>query len=178
MNLTLHLNARFQPEHRFELEDALQVIFDNNNAGEVTGGGTLLNEDGEIESCDIEIYLYESQKDLEWLEGLLNKLGIPKRSEIQGIEPPISVGTLEGLAIYLNGTDLPKEVYSSCDINYLIDQLNQALHSIGSMYSYRELEKYTALYFYGTSFSIMKERIETIVSTYPLCQKCRIEQIA
>lgn len=27
MQLVLHLNARFQPKHRFELEDALQEIF-------------------------------------------------------------------------------------------------------------------------------------------------------
>ena len=97
----------------------------------------VLKENGEIESCDIEIDLYEDQKGLEWLKGLLNNIGIPKGSVIQGVEPPINVGTLEGLAIYLNGTDLPQEVYSSCDVNYVIDQLQQAVHSIGSMYSYR-----------------------------------------
>ena len=178
MKLILHLNARFQPKDRFELEDALQEIFDNNNAGEVTGGGTLLKENGEIESCDIEINLYEDQKGLEWLKDLLNNIGIPKGSVIQGIEPPINVGTLEGLAIYLNGTDLPQEVYRSCDVNYVIDQLQQAVHSIGSMYSYRELDEFTALYFYGVSFSMMKERMDNFVSNYPLCEKCRIEQIA
>lgn len=178
MELILHLNARFQPKHRFELEDALQEIFDNNHAGEVTGGGTLLKENGEIKSCDIEIDLYEDKKGLEWLKSLLNNIGISKGSVIEGVEPPINVGTLEGLAIYLNGTDLPKEVYKSCDVNYVIDQLQQAVDSIGQMYSYRELDKFTALYFYGVSFSLMKERMETFVSTYPLCQKCRIEQIA
>lgn len=65
MKLLLHLNARFQPKHRFELEDALQEIFEKNNAGEVTGGGTLLKENGEVESCDIEIEFYENQKSLE-----------------------------------------------------------------------------------------------------------------
>ena len=178
MKLILHLNARFQPIDRFELEDALQEIFEKNNAGEVIGGGTLLKENGEIESCDIEIDLYENQKNPDWLEGLLNNIGIPKGSVIQGIEPPICVGTLEGMAIYLNGTDLPEEVYKNCDVNYVIAQLEQAVDIIGSMYSYRELNEFTALYFYGVSFSMMKERIEDFVSTYPLCQKCRIEQIA
>ncbi len=178
MKLTLHLNARFQPIDRFELEDALQEIFEKNNAGEVTGGGTLLKENGEIESCDIEIDFCDDEKSLEWLEGLLNNIRIPKGSVIQGVEPPIYVGTLEGLAIYLNGTDLPKEIYKSCDINYVIEQLEQAVDSIGSMYSYRELDEFTALYFYGVSFSIMKEKMEHFVSSYPLCQKCRIEQIA
>lgn len=43
MQLVLHLNARFQPKHRFELEDALQEILQKNQAGEITGGGTSLN---------------------------------------------------------------------------------------------------------------------------------------
>lgn len=52
MQLILHLNARFQPIHRFELEDALQEIFQENKAGEITGGGTSLKENEEIDSCD------------------------------------------------------------------------------------------------------------------------------
>ena len=35
-----------------------------------------------------------------------------------------------------------------------------------------------ALYFYGSSFAEMKQRIEPFIATYPLCQKSRIEQIA
>ncbi|MCM1187533.1 MAG: hypothetical protein NC251_07790 [Lachnoclostridium sp.] len=178
MRLVLHLNARFQPKHRFELEDALQEIFQENKAGEITGGGTSLKENGEIDSCDIEIDFSDGEKSVEWLVGLLNTIGIPKGSVLQGIKPPIPVGTLEGLAIYLNGTDLAEEIYKSCDINYAIEQLEQAVDGIGYMYSYRELSEFTALYFYGTSFSVMKEKMDSFVSSYPLCQKCRMEQIA
>lgn len=178
MQLILHLNARFQPKHRFELEDALQEIFQKNNAGEITGGGTSLKENGEIDSCDIEIDFSGAQKSLEWLVNLLNTIGIPKGSVLHGIEPPINVGTLEGLAIYMNGTDLAEEIYESCDINYVIEQLEQTIEGIGHMYSYRELNEFTALYFYGISFLAMKEKINPFVSSYPLCQKCHIEQIA
>lgn len=178
MHLILHLNARFQPKHRFELEDALQEIFQNNKAGEITGGGTFLKENGEIDSCDIEIDFSCAGKSLEWLINLLNTIGIPKGSVLRGIESTINVGTLEGLAIYLNGTDLAEDVYKSCDINYVIEQLEQTIEGIGHMYSYRELNEFTALYFYGTSFSAMKEKMAPFVSSYPLCQKCHIEQIA
>lgn len=178
MQLVLHLNARFQPKHRFELEDALQEIFQKNKAGEITGGGTSLKENGEIGSCDIEMDFSGVQKSLEWLVNLLNTIGIPKGSVLRGIEPPINVGTLEGLAIYMNGTDLAEEIYKSCDINYVIEQLEQTIEGIGHMYSYRELNEFTALYFYGTSFSAMKEKMNPFVSSYPLCQKCHIEQIA
>lgn len=178
MQLELHLNARFQPMHRFELEDALEEILQKHNAGEIAGGGTALKENGEIDSCDIEIEFWDTQKSVEWLVNLLNAMGIPKGSVLQGVEPPIPVGTLEGLAIYLNGTDLPDETYKSCDINYVIEQLEQGIEGIGRMYSYRELNEFTVLYFYGTSFSDMKEKMNPFVSSYPLCQKCRIEQIA
>lgn len=178
MKLILHLNARFQPKHRFELEDALQEIFQDNKAGEVTGGGTALKENGEIDSCDIEIDYSDTRKSLEWLVNLLNAIGIPKGSVLHGIEPPIPVGTLEGLAIYMNGTDLAEEIYKSCDINYVIEQLEQTIEGIGHMYSYLEHGEFTALYFYGTSFLTMKENMNSFVSSYPLCQKCHIEQIA
>lgn len=179
MNLTLKLNARFQPKHRFELEDALQEILGKKQLGEITGGGTAQNPDGEIAYCDIEIYLFKDDSaSLEWLVSLLNKIGIPKGSVLQGIKPEIEVGTLEGLAYYLNGVDLPNEVYQTCDINYVIEQMENILEGIGRMYSYWEGSIYTALYFYGKTFSEMKERITPFIMNYPLCEKCRIEQIA
>lgn len=179
MDLTLKLNARFQPKHRFELEDALQEILEKKGVGEVTGGGTAQKPDGEIAYCDIEIHLFQNDmSQIEWLAALLNKIGIPKGSFLQGIKPEIEVGTLEGLAYYSNGRDLPKEVYQTCDINYVIEQMEKAMDGIGRMYSYWEGNTYTALYFYGTSFLEMKEKIEPFIAEYPLCQKCRIEQIA
>ena len=88
------------------------------------------------------------------------------------------MGTLEGLAYYSNGADLPDEIYQTCDINYVIEQMEQAMEGIGRMYSYWEGSTDTALYFYGTSFAEMKEKIEPFIASYPLCQKSRIEQIA
>lgn len=179
MELTLKLNARFQPKHRFELEDVLQEILENNQMGEVTGGGTALEPDGEIAYCDIEIRLADDKPDaVKWLTDLLNRLGIPKGSVLQGVEPEIKTGTLEGLACYLDGADLPDEVYKTCDINYVVAQLEQAIEGTGSMYSYWAGATCTALYFYGTSFAEMKRRMEPFIAAYPLCQKSRIEQIA
>lgn len=177
MDLTLKLNARFQPIHRFELEDALQEILEEKQLGEITGGGTAQNPNGEISYCDIDISLVDDSH-VEWLVELLNQIGIPKGSLIQNIDPVIEVGTLEGLAYYCNGVDLPSEVYENCDINYVIEQIELAMDGIGRMYSYWQGEKYTALYFYGYSFDEMKEKIEPFISSYPLCQKSYIEKIA
>ena len=179
MILTLKLNARLQPIHRYELEDALQEILEKEHMGEVTGGGTAQNADGEVAYCDIEIHLLNDKLDGEkWLAGLLNHIGIPKGSVLQGLEPEIEVGTLEGLAYYSNSVDLPDEVYKTCDINYVIEQMELAMDGIGRMYSYWEGAASTALYFYGSSFSTMKQKIEPFISTYPLCKESRIEQIA
>lgn len=179
MYLTLKLNAKFQPIHRFELEDALEEILKEKGMGEITGGGTAQRPDGEVTYCDIEIALSgDDSEQVEWLVRLLNRIGIPKGSLLQGVDPEIEVGTFEGLAYYSNGVDLPPEVYQSCDINYVIEQMEKAMEGIGRMYSYWEGKTHTALYFYGTSFAEMKDRIMPFIEQYPLCQKCRIEQIA
>ena len=48
-----------------------------------------------------------------FLVNLLNRLGIPNGSALLGIDRKfrVEVGTLEGLAYYLNNTDLPDVVY-------------------------------------------------------------------
>lgn len=179
MQITLKLNAKFQPIHRFELEDALQEILEKTGKGEVTGGGTAQDVTGEIDFCEIEMILNDSKEDnVSWLKDLLNGIGIPKKSSLNGQGIFVEVGTLEGLAYYSNGQDLPKEVYETCDINYVIEQMEKTMDGIGRMYSYWEGPKYTALYFYGTSFLEMKKRIEPFIAKYPLCQKSKIEQIA
>ncbi len=178
MQWILKLNARFQPIHRFELEDALQEIFQREGMGEVIGGGTVQNADGEIISCDIEFDLAENvSKNISRLVELLNVIGIPKGSILKGAEE-IPIGTLEGLAYYSNGTELSDEVYQNCDINYVIEQMEAMMQGIGRMYSYWEGAQWTGLYFYGKSFDQMKQKIEPFISSYPLCQKSRIEQIA
>lgn len=179
MDLTLKLNARFQPKHRFELEDALQEILEREQAGEIAGGGTAMGPGGEIAYCDIEIQLSKDGPDpVKWLADLLDRMGIPKGSVLQGAGADIEVGTLEGLAVYLNGVDLPDEVYQTCDINETIAQLEQAMEGIGSMYSYWRGNTHTALYFYGPSFAEMKERTAPVLAADPLCRDCRVEQIA
>ena len=181
MEVVLKLNARLQPMHRHELEDAIQGVLEKEQMGEVTGGGTVQNPDGEIVSCDIDIHLAGDKWDhVSFLVNLLNRLGIPNGSALLGIDRKfrVEVGTLEGLAFYVNGTDLPDEIYESCDINHVIEQMESAMNGIGRFYSYWEGNEWTALYFYGVSFVEMKQKIEPFIASYPLCQKCRIEQIA
>lgn len=179
MFIVLHLNSRLQPMHRFELEDVLTEIFENNNnIGNIAGGGTEMFPNGEIKSCDIEIEFSDKPDDFEWLLTLLNQIGIPKGSMLETGEKDFPVGSLEGLGLYLNCRDLPKDVYENNNINELIKQLEIALGEAGRMFSWRELDEFTSLYFYGKSFNEMNDKIEPIVSVNPLCQKCCVKKIA
>lgn len=58
--------------------------------GEITGGGTAPNPDGEIKYCDIEICLANDDTDsVKWLADMLNSIGIPKGFVLQGVDPEI-----------------------------------------------------------------------------------------
>lgn len=180
--IVVNLNARIQPMHRGEIfEDPLDEILSKESIGEVSGGGTLQSESGEIENCDIEIQVLKSDEEtVNIIQSALEKIGVPKGSKIINEEKDTEIrfGSLEGLALYLNGTDLDDEVYEQSDSNYVYSELDRLTEGKGSVYSYWQGPTETAFYLYGNSFSEMKSLISELVDNYPLCQKCRIEQIA
>lgn len=176
--LTIELNAKLQPMHREEmLEEPLKNALLEAKAGDLVGGGTLLSATGEVAKCDITL----SVKD-EWVEkvrAFLQEINaIPKGSKIICDEKVTPIGQAEGLAIYLNGTDLPAKVYQSNDINDLIAELQNALGENCFMFSWWESGTKTALYFYGESYSSMYESIKHILDSHPLCQLSQTKQIA
>ena len=182
--LTLYLNARFQPMHRHDLEDALDELLEKTDIGYVDGGGTAMFPSGEVKSCDIELALNDmDEKTVAELETIIDELGVPKGSALlwladDGEKMERPVGRLEGMAVCLNGSELPPEVYESCDINYVIEQLNSRMEGIGQLYSWWEGPQSTALYFYGQSYEKMSAAIRDFIAEYPLCQKCVVERIA
>ena len=98
------LNARAQPLDRGEVfEDPLSDILQAAGIGEVTGGGTLLGEEGEIEFCDLEIMVPEATDAvLGAIREALEGLGAPKGSRLiwnDGANE-LEFGTFEGLAVY------------------------------------------------------------------------------
>ncbi|WP_196761431.1 hypothetical protein [Pseudoalteromonas luteoviolacea] len=176
------VNARLQPMHRVEIyEDPLDEILSKESKCEVSGGGTLQSQSGEIECCDVEIQVPDSEDStISLIKSSLEKIGVPKGSKItiEATDFEIEFGSLEGLAIYLNGTDLDDEVYTNSDSNHVYSELDRLTQGVGKVYSYWQGPTETAFYLYGTSFSEMKLLISELVESYPLCQKCRIEQVA
>lgn len=188
VDLTINLNAKLQPTHRHELEDALQETLKQVGlAAEITGGGTLQEPNGEISSCDIELSLTDNSDEairqiIEILNSMLAPVGsklivYPKEEDTDAVKIPF--GDHQGLGLYLNGEDLDDEVYENCDVNFVYQEIERLLGDFktGHIASYWEGEE-TALYLYGKSFDEMYERIKPLLDDYPLCQKCRVVKIA
>jgi hypothetical protein len=176
------LNDRAEPMDRGELyEDPLIEVLQKHRAGEVVGGGTMLGENKEIKFCDIEIEVREPiAKNIELIKQTLEELGAPKGSKLRLLDQDeeLSIGKNEGLAVYLNGTDLPDDVYAECDANFVYSEFNRLLEGAGMVHSHWQGPTETALYMYGPSFETMKKRLADFLGTYPLCQRARILQIA
>lgn len=176
VNVTL--NDRLQPLDRGQrYEEPVHRLLQTRDAGAVTGGGTLQDQDGEVHSVDLEVELTDPDK-VEVLAQAFELLGAPRGSALWADGREIRFGRLEGLGLYLNGTDLPSEVYATSDVNVVIERLEELLGEDGEMHGYWEGPRETALYFYGESFSVMSERIQGFVAEEPLCQRSRIVQVA
>lgn len=176
------LNARLQPVDRADIEDALDAAMAKHGHGvRVVGGGTLMAPNGEVSACDIEIELDDpSPKTIEIVTGTLATMLAPKgsRLSIPDQDRTIAFGAQEGLALYLNGTDLPDEVYQTSDVNHVFDECQRLLKGIGAVSSHWRGAEETAFYMYGTDFQAMRQRLAPFLQAYPLCQQCRVEQIA
>ena len=179
MDITIELNMRLQPMHLYELNDVLDEIFEDTAKGEVTGDGFVQDLGGEVKYCHIDVELYKgSPENIEWLKKVLNKIGIAKNSKLLYDDKEEPLGALEGAAYYLNGKDLPQKTYQSCDINYAIEQIDKLLEGVGRLYSWYEGNEYTALYYYGSSYEDITQRIRPFADSFPLFEKCRVVKIA
>ncbi|MGY6769884.1 hypothetical protein [Komagataeibacter sp. NFXK3] len=181
--VVVHLNARLQPFQRGHfLEDPLDAILKKMGIGEVMGGGMALAPDPVgVSVCDVEIAVKDgSETVLKQVMQALDLLGAPKGSELRlpAAAAPIAFGVMEGMAIFMNGTDLPAETYARSDINKTIEGPSAALGQKEELRGYWEGDSETALYFYGSSFAAMQAVVADYIQSDPLCARCRIEQIA
>ncbi|WP_426110861.1 hypothetical protein [Massilia sp. PWRC2] len=180
--IVVQLNARLQPMHRAEFfEDPLDDLLTAHGIGEISGGGTLQSKSGEIEFCDIEIEVSNAtEQTVQAIIHRLEELGAPKGSKltIGASDREIAFGASEGMAVYLNGSSLPDEVYRECDSNFVYSEFDRLLNGSGRVLSYWQGPTETACYLCGGSFVEMREKISGFIARYPLCQQCRVVQIA
>lgn len=182
--IVAQLNDKIGPIDRgLVYEDPLNEFLQLKYYGEVTGGGTFQEETGEIACCDIEIEMIRTAINEYAFADIIDKLeslGAPKGSKliIEKTVKEIPFGKKEGLAIYLDGLNLPDEVYEECDVNFFWEEMNRLVKIEPDADRNWQGAKETGFYFYNDSFEEMNDAIAAFVGTYPLCKGARIVRIA
>ena len=180
-----HLVIARIPEHiepvnrgaRYEdpVQDALAI----RALGMVTGGGSQLTSATEIGYVDVEMALADLDEALDVAKRVLEEAGAPVGSQLLyqegGSDVERSFGVQEGLAIYLDGTSLPEEVYANTDIDALMERLAAAVDSVGGeLRSVWHGPNETAVYHYGPSADAMAVALQPVFDEFPICQNARL----
>jgi hypothetical protein len=180
--LQVRINARLPSVQRGDrYEDPLAYWLESQFPGSrVTGGGTLRSPEGEPLSCGIDAEVVgDADEVVRGVVRFLEEMGAPRGSSasiVDGAYRPF--GSSEGLAVYLNGTDLPAAVYAAHDVNEFFDRLHEAIQGTGALQAFWEGHETTAVYAYGPSYDAMHDAIAPLLASHPLAEKSRVLQIA
>lgn len=166
-----------QPIDRGErYEDPLQAVLEAKGVGQVTGGGSQLNEVGGIDYVDIEIELANLDEALDVVVEALENAGAPEGSELlQSSDEKVlrEFGKQQCLAIYLDGVSLPEEVYEKLDFDAVIAELETAAGA-GSYRSFWQGPEETGLFYFGSDAEAMFTNVEPVLRRLPIGQNARV----
>ncbi|HJU69944.1 MAG TPA: hypothetical protein VJ650_17020 [Gemmatimonadaceae bacterium] len=180
-----HLVVARMPEHiepmergaRYEdpVQDALSIRM----LGGVTGGGSQLTSAAEIGYVEVELALANLDEALDTAQRILEEAGAPVGSvflfEQDGVDVERPFGVQEGVAVYLDGTSLPEEIYAETDIDALMERLGTAADSAGGeLRSAWNGPTETALYHFGPSADAMLVALQPVFDDFPICQNARL----
>jgi hypothetical protein len=162
------LNARLRPmdRSRWYADPLDEVLVAHAPGCRVGGGGTQLGTDREPIWCDIDLDVEgDPASVLTLVIATLEGIGAPKGSKVRltGGEE-VLFGATEGLAVYLNGTDLSDEVYANSDGHAVIAALNVALGPHGQVQSYWDGPRETALCLYRPSATRMMDLVPEVLA--------------
>lgn len=181
--VTAQLNHKLMPIDRGErYEDPLNEALSRRGYGATDGGGTMMEKTKEIEFVDVEMNLIQTDKSIPFVIEQLESFGAPKGSKLiireSGQLREIPFGKIEGVGVYLDGVNLPEEVYKTCDVNLVMKEFDALLKGHGCVQSHWQGSTETALYIYGDDAELMKKLIAPYMATYPLCQGARVVTVA
>lgn len=82
----------------------------------------------------------------------------------------------ECVLVYLDGSNLPDEVYQNYDLSTLEDQLIEAIAASGvGEFDGNEIgPEVTTLYTYGPDADALFKAMEGVLRAYPLCKNARV----
>ena len=173
------LNHKLMPVARGDrYEDPLAEELDKSGFGHVDGGGTMLNKSKEIEFIEVEMNLAQTEKRIPFVIERLESYGAPRGSMLTvgdgSDKKEIPFGKVEGVGIYLNGATLPGEVYETCDVDEVINEINKLVAGHGEIQARWDGSTETALYIYGDDAELIKKLISGYLAAYPLCKGARV----
>jgi len=157
-------------------EDPLQAALEEAQAGQVSGGGSQLNERGEIEHADIEIELADLDTALGIVAATLEKAGAPESSELIDTKDARVLrqfGTHQCLAIYLDGISLPDHVYANLDFDAVVSEIAAAAGP-DSYHGFAQGNEETGLFLFATNADDMFARVEPVLYRLPIAENARI----
>jgi hypothetical protein len=159
-------------------EDPLQAALQAARLGTVDGGGSQLTKLGEVQFAELELHLANLDAAVDLVKRVLEEAGAPQGSGLRFSEPgrsPVGLGTQQGLAIYLDGVSLPREVYADLDLASVVMKIEDTLGLGGKSLrgSWGGPEE-TSLYFYGPDAEQMFRQLEPLLFTLPICENARV----
>jgi hypothetical protein len=157
-------------------EDPLQAVLDRTGVGRVTGGGSQLNAQGGIDYADVEVEVANLDAAVTSVVAALEEAGAPQGSEIVVAADERVLrefGTLQCLAIFLDGVSLPDEVYASLDFEVVVSELGAAAGD-DSFRGFWQGPQETGLFFFGPDAEAMLGRVEPVLRGLPIGQNARV----
>ncbi|PJI91722.1 hypothetical protein BC777_0556 [Yoonia maricola] len=180
--LTVRLPLKIGPLERLEFwEEPLEERFEATGEGEVSGGGTMMDADGEIQFCDLEIALPDlSEAHLTALQAILTELGAPKNTQFLNDDGEVlkQFGTVSVVGVGLDGTGLPDSAYEDFDPDAFSEEIVAAL---GEGYSYggsNAGERYTFFYYHGADGAAIEATLRGIAGGKPIGQGAQFVHLA
>jgi transposase InsO family protein len=145
--------------------------------GQGDGGGTLCSKDGEIEEADFDVVL-RSPEAAAIVTRTLESAGAAKGATLEYTigkkTTKVRFGITEGIAIYLDGVNLPAAVYTKTSAQELLDKLTEALGEDADFRGSWQGPRETALYMYGLDAEALFEKMRPVLTSYPLCKNARV----
>ena len=155
-------------------EDPLQAALEQTGIGRVTGGGSQLDELGGIAYADVEMELANVDEALRIVAEALEAAGAPQGSELISHNRVVrEFGRLQCLAIYLDGTSLPDEVYAELDFEAVVAALSAAAGD-DSYRGFWQGPEETGMFFFGPDAEAMFVTVEPVLKRLPIGQNARV----
>jgi hypothetical protein len=135
-----------------------------------------MDEMGQIVHADIEVELANLDGAAGVVTDVLEGAGAPQGSElIRASDSHVlrEFGKQQCLAIYLDGTSLPDEVYANLDFEAVVTEIGDAAGE-RSFRGFWQGPQETGIFFFGPDAESMFTRVEPVLRRLPIGQNARV----